>query len=95
MRQRRVQSLEPFLFYLHACVLPTTILLTFTMSSAEHTSPNTSPKPPSIAIGKLPPLPEIRSRWIRKRVFTHSSLAGENRYDFQAPQSDPSTDNEE
>ena len=47
------------------------------------------------AVGKLPPLPEIRSERIRKCIFTHSSLATSHRYDFQAPESDPSTDNEE
>ena len=70
-------------------------LLILTMFSAEYSSPNSSPAPSSVAIGKLPPLPKIRSGRIRKRVFTHCSLAGENKYDFQAPESDPSTDNEE
>ncbi len=40
-------------------------------------------------------LPEIRSEQIRKRIFTHSSLAENHRYNFQAPESDPSPDNEE
>ncbi|KAF8495966.1 ribonuclease III domain-containing protein [Russula emetica] len=71
------------------------IPLAFTMSLTEHPSLHPSSASPSVAIGILPPLPKIRSGGISKRVFTHSSLAGENRYDFQAPQSDPSTDNEE
>ena len=63
--------------------------------STEHSSLYSSPGLPSVPIGILPPLPKIRSEQIRKRVFTHSSLAGENKYGFQAPESDPSTDNEE
>lgn len=43
----------------------------------------------------LPPLPKVQSEQILKRIFTHSSLAGSRKYDFQAPESDPSTDNEE
>ncbi|KAF8476293.1 ribonuclease III domain-containing protein [Russula ochroleuca] len=65
------------------------------MSSTEYSSPHSSSKLPSVAIGILPPLPKIRSGQIRKRTFNHGSLAGENKYDFQAPESDPSTDNEE
>ena len=76
-------------------VLPPPILLALAMSSADYPSPHSSPSTPSISIGILPPLPKIRSGQIRKRIFTHSSLAGESRYDFQAPESDPSADNEE
>jgi len=76
-------------------VLLTPILLAFTMPSTENTSPQPSPAYPNVSIGILPPLPNIRTGRIWKRIFTHSSLAGENRYEFQAPQSDPSTDNEE
>jgi hypothetical protein len=68
------------------------------MSSTEHSSLYPSPAFPSVVIEELPPIPIIQSEEILKRVFTHSSLAavaGENRYNFQAPQSDPSTDNEE
>ncbi|KAF8468677.1 hypothetical protein DFH94DRAFT_685490 [Russula ochroleuca] len=65
------------------------------MSSTEHSSPHSSPTLPSVATGTLPSLPKIRSGQIGKLVFTHGSLAGENKYDFQAPESDPSTDNEE
>jgi hypothetical protein len=61
----------------------------------EYPSLHSSPTLLSIPVGILPPLPKIRSEQIRKRIFTHSSLAGENRYGFQAPESDPSTDNEE
>ena len=74
---------------------PTLSPILLTMFSTEYSSPNSSPAPSGVAIGKLPPLPKIRSGRIRKRVFTHCSLAGENKYDFQAPESDPSTDNEE
>ena len=74
---------------------PPPSLLVLTMSSTDHSSPHSSSKLPSVAIGILPPLPKIRSLQIRKRTFTHGSLAGENKYDFQAPESDPSTDNEE
>ena len=65
------------------------------MSSTEYSSHRSSSKLPSVPIGILPPLPKIQSGQIRKRTFTHGSLAGENKYDFQAPESDPSTDNEE
>ena len=65
------------------------------MSSTKYSSPHSSPEIPSVSNGILPPLPEIRSRPIRKLVFTHGSLPGENKYAFQAPKSDPSTDNEE
>ncbi|KAH9979703.1 ribonuclease III domain-containing protein [Russula compacta] len=58
-------------------------------------SPRVSPSRLSVAAAKPPPLPEIRSERIRKRIFTHSSLAIGHRYDFQAPESDSSTDNEE
>jgi hypothetical protein len=44
----------------------------------------------------LPPLPEIRSEQVRKRIFTPSSgLPGCHRYAFQAPEDDPPVDNEE
>ena len=76
-------------------VLLTPILLAFTMFSTENTSPHPSPANPNVPIGILPPLPNIQTGRIRERIFTHSSLAAENRYEFQAPQSDPSTDNEE
>jgi F-box-like len=49
---------------------------------------------PSFAIGPPPPLPNIHSERIKRRVFTHSSLS-DRRYAFQAPESDPSSDNEE
>jgi hypothetical protein len=62
--------------------------------STEYSSLHSSPALYSVPIGILPPLPKIRSEQIRKRVFAHSSLAGE-KYGFQAPESDPSTDNEE
>ena len=65
------------------------------MPSTEYSSPDSSPSLASIPLGILPPLPKVRSGPIRIRVFTHSSLAGENKYDFQAPESDPSADNEE
>ncbi|KAH9987218.1 hypothetical protein BJV77DRAFT_950439 [Russula vinacea] len=65
------------------------------MSSTKYSSPHSSPEIPSVSNGILPPLPEIRSGPIRKLVFTHGSLPGENKYAFQAPKSDPSTDNEE
>jgi hypothetical protein len=75
-------------------VLPP-IPLVPSMSSTKYSSPHSSPEIPSVATGVPPPLPEIRSRRIRKLVFTHGSLPGENKYVFQAPKSDPSTDNEE
>ncbi|KAH9965585.1 hypothetical protein BJV74DRAFT_295890 [Russula compacta] len=65
------------------------------MSSIGLPSPRLPPSRLSDAVAKLPPLPEIRSEQIRKRIFTHSSPAISRRYDFQAPESDPSTDNEE
>jgi hypothetical protein len=44
----------------------------------------------------LPPLPEIRSEQIRKRIFTHSSgLPRYYKHAFQAPEDDPPVDNEE
>jgi len=43
----------------------------------------------------MPSLPEIRSEQIRMRIFTHNSLAEDQRYNFQAPESDLSPDNEE
>ena len=75
-------------------VLPP-IPLVPSMSFTKDSSPHSSPENPNVSIGILPPLPEIRSRWIRKLVFTHGSLPGENKYVFQAPESDPSTDNDE
>ncbi|KAH9979714.1 ribonuclease III domain-containing protein [Russula compacta] len=65
------------------------------MSSIAVPSPHSSPTCPDVATAMLPPLPEIQSEQIRKRIFTHSSLAVSHRYDFQAPESDPSADNEE
>ena len=53
-----------------------------------------SPAGPSFTVDILPPLPEIQSERIRKSVFTHCSLA-DHRYDFQGPENDLSTDNEE
>jgi hypothetical protein len=43
----------------------------------------------------MPSLPEIRFDQIRMRIFTHNSLAEDQRYNFQAPESDASPDNEE
>ena len=63
------------------------------MYSPGRPSPH-SPAGPSFTVDILPPLPKIQSERIRKRVFTHRSLA-DHRYDFQAPENDPSTDNEE
>ncbi|KAH9980757.1 ribonuclease III domain-containing protein [Russula compacta] len=60
-------------------------------ATAGHFSPISSSEGDVI----LPPLPEVQSEQISKRIFTHSSLAGNRGYDFQAPESDPSTDNEE
>ncbi|KAI0268568.1 ribonuclease III domain-containing protein [Russula aff. rugulosa BPL654] len=65
------------------------------MSSTQHPSPHPPPASLSVTTGILPRLPKIRSGPIWKRVFTQSSLAGKKRYNFQAPQSDPSADNEE
>ena len=45
---------------------------------------------------RLPPLPEIRSEQIRKRIFTHSSsLAKCHKHAFQAPVGDVPVDSEE
>ena len=45
---------------------------------------------------RLPPLPEIRSEQIRKRIFTHSSsLAKCHKHAFQAPEGDVPVDSEE
>ena len=67
------------------------------MSSVEY-SPHSSTtiKFPSITIGTLPSLPEIRSGLIRKRIFTRSSLAWKNRitYDSKEPESGQNTDND-
>ncbi|KAI9447319.1 ribonuclease III domain-containing protein [Russula earlei] len=78
---RAVQPLPPPL----APVLPI-------MSSASHRSPHPFPTLLSVEDTQLP---QIRSERIRDRIFTHSSLAVRPRYDFQAPESDPSADNEE
>jgi hypothetical protein len=66
------------------------------MSSAGHASPLSSPTASSFAADSLPPLPEIRSEQIRKRIFTYSrGLPGCHKHTFQAPESDPPADNEE
>jgi ribonuclease-3 len=66
------------------------------MSSVRHTPPLSSPTSPSNAVDGLPPLPEIRSEQIRKRIFTHSSsLAKGQKHAFQAPEDDLPVDNEE
>jgi len=64
------------------------------MSSPGRPSTRSPPAGPSFTVDLLPPLPKIQSERIRKRIFTHSSLA-DYRHDFQAPENDPSTDNEE
>ena len=64
------------------------------MSSPGRPSTRSPPAGPSFTVNELPPPPRIQSELIRKRVFTHCSLA-DYRYDFQAPENDPSTDNEE
>jgi hypothetical protein len=68
------------------------------MSSAGHPlppSPLSSLTTSSFAADPPPPLPEIRSEQIRKRVFTHSSLPRCHKHVFQAPEDDPPVDNEE
>jgi hypothetical protein len=63
------------------------------MSSAGHSSPPSSPIASSFAANSLPPLPEIRSEQIRKRIFTHSS--GLHKHALQEYEGDPPIDNEE
>ncbi|ETW84122.1 hypothetical protein HETIRDRAFT_239865, partial [Heterobasidion irregulare TC 32-1] len=50
-------------------------------------SPDFGPKP-------LPPLPQIRSEDIRKRIFTHRSYAARPTHIFEDTPEDPSPDNE-
>jgi hypothetical protein len=67
-----------------------------TMSSTGHPSLLSSPTASSFAADLLPPLPEIWSEQIRKRIFTHSSgLPRGHKHAFQAPEADPPADNEE
>jgi len=54
-----------------------------------------SPTFPNVEASIIPLLPKIQSQQIRKRIFTHRSLAAGHSHDFQAPENDPSTDNEE
>ena len=65
------------------------------MSPTGLTPPLPSTLRPSMAVSMLPPLPEIQSERIRRQIFTHPSLVGGQRNDFQAPDNDPSPDNEE
>ena len=67
------------------------------MSSVVRTPPHSSPTFQSNAVEKLPPLPEIRSEQIRKRIFTHSSNLAKKgqKHAFQAPDDDLPVDNEE
>jgi hypothetical protein len=66
------------------------------MSSAGHPSPLSSPTASIFAAESLPPLPEIRSEQIRKRIFTHSrGLPGCHKHVLQAPEDDSPVDNEE
>ena len=67
------------------------------MSSVGNPPPHCSPTFQSNAVDGLPPLPEIRSEQIRKRIFTHSSsLAKKGRkHAFEAPDDDLPVDNEE
>ena len=62
------------------------------MSSVGHPSPLSSATFPRNPVGILPPLPEIRSEQIRKRIFT---LAKGHKHPFQAPRGDFPEDNEE
>jgi len=65
------------------------------MSPVGLPSPRSSPTLPS-GIDAPPPLPEIRSEQIRKRIFTHSSsMAKGHKHPFQAPEDDLPEDNEE
>jgi hypothetical protein len=43
----------------------------------------------------LPPLPQIRSEEIRKRIFTHNSCLPDHKHEIQAPEGGPPVDNEE
>ncbi|KAI0246928.1 ribonuclease III domain-containing protein [Lactifluus subvellereus] len=65
------------------------------MSSAGLIPPLPSTPRPSMTVSILPPLPAIQSERIRRQIFTHPSLVGGHRDDFQAFESDPSPDNEE
>ena len=66
-----------------------------TISSAEHPSSFSSPTASRFADDPLPPLPEIRSEEIRKRIFNHSSgLPGYHEHVFQVTEDDPPVDNE-
>ena len=49
----------------------------------------------SRSIDKLPPLQKIRSKQIRRRVFTRNSLTGGHSLSFQPPEGHPNADNEE
>jgi len=81
---------DPF-YHADLPILPTILPA---MSSPGHPSSRSPPTGSSFTVDILPSLPKIQSEQIRKRVFTHSSLAG-YRHDFQAPENNPSTDNEE
>ncbi|KAI9450204.1 hypothetical protein BJY52DRAFT_1357840 [Lactarius psammicola] len=65
------------------------------LSTVEHT-PTPSSSTLSIAVtDTLPPLPKIQSAQTREQIFTHSSLTARRRGEFEAPQDNPSRDNEE
>ena len=66
------------------------------MASVGPPSTLSSPAPPGNPVDMPPPLPEIQSEQIRKRIFTHSSsLAKCHKHAFQAPEGDVPVDNEE
>lgn len=70
------------------------------MPSVGPPSPLSSPTMPNNAVDilplVLPPLPEIRSEQIRKRIFTHGRSPAKGHKDaFQAPEGHLPADNEE
>ncbi|KAH9959996.1 ribonuclease III domain-containing protein [Russula dissimulans] len=65
------------------------------MSSTSFPSPHSSLPLPGSAVAPLPSLPIIHSDQLRERIFTHRGQPTSNKYSFQAPESDPSNDNEQ
>ena len=88
-RQHAAFTSDPFYY----ADLPVLMAILPAMTFPWRPSSLSPPPDPGFTVDILP-LPKIQSERIRKRIFTHSSLA-DYRYDFQVPENDPSTDNEE
>ncbi|KAI0294036.1 ribonuclease III domain-containing protein [Multifurca ochricompacta] len=58
-------------------------------------SPPSTPPHGVVIFNSFPPLPEIHSRELYTRIFTHSSLTSGPRDDFEVIPDDPNPDNEE